>query len=650
MLDIPAVTRYLAHHLQVDAAKRPPEDFAFLLSMDAGNHPSHPTGTARHYLADWWNKDFRPRPIDILNIDNLFKCLKYHRDEEQSSLRPTAKADSQRAERQLGPGIVEMPCPRCVLYRGAAMDELHDLHEIRNLLQASEAIQENQRLLTGRRAVAFNTLYEKALFKEAEDPSAGNVAVFTAQPAPPPAPTPEATPAPSGPNPARRSRKPATVPAPPNIPKTLTLAQLAEVVRENSNTQWKRLQQHLEQHGALKWTWGVDIQDDEIKHMFRAAERNFQPHTGYNCSLGGPIPGESTVIPVLPTPSERDCHTGADVPDVPELGDAAIPTHFNDYPLRRLRERIPSQKLPMVPMNYVPQGADADEPPVAGTLRSLTDVSMLHVQAAQAMRAQERSVNVTDAMPVTLNSFSAAAALEALGCEGLTFEPITMPLDALMALEDDNLGAKETDLFEPEDQSWTEHLTTNISVREALEALQAEYEEPDAQSIVVQDVSGADALQALQDDPSGAVDIFKVQDVSGADALQALQDDSSGADDVLDPQPIVIEDSDEDSLGANNVLDNQLIVIEDSDASLDYIDPGEHRASSFRQLATEDDPLAEQNVMITEPATAAEALEALDDVNAGHRPSAQQMMASTWTAADFQHCVTPDDFDSDESE
>lgn len=588
--------------------------------MDAGNHPSHPAGTVRHYLADWWNKDVRPRPVDILNIDILLKCLNYHRDEEQSTFRSTTTGAEQRAERQLVPGIAEMPCPCCVQYREVAMDGLHDLHDIRNHVQANEAIRGNHVLLTDRRAAGFNTLYEKALFKETD-----TSALFPAQLA-----QPAPSPAPSVATPARRSRKTAAGPPAPNIPKTLKPAELAELVRENSETQWKRLQEHLEQHAALKWTWGVDIQDDEIKHMVRATGNNFQiPHTGYNSSLGGPIPGDSTVLPALPTPSERDCHTRADVPDIPELGDTAIPTHFNDYPLRRLSEHIPSQKLPMVPKNYVPNAADANDRPATGTLKSLTAVSMLHVQAAQSMRAQGEWLVTPDSQPMIVNNFSAAAALKALESEESTSEFMTMSFsgkDALQALGHDYSGAKEMNtpnVVDTEDQTWDELFMTNISIHDALEALQTEYKEPDVQAMVV-------------------------QDVSGADALQALQDDSPGAGVVVDTEPIVIEDSDEDLPHAYDVSDRPLIVIEDSDdaGTLDYIE--EQPDLSFLQLATENDLLAEQSVMITQPVTAAEALEALQ---ADHRPVAQQtLMPSMWTAADFRHCITPDDLDSEDSE
>ena len=605
--------------------------------MDAGNHPSHPTGTTRHYLADWWNKDFRPRPADIINNDNLLKCLKYHRDEEQSTLKATTPA-TQDAQWQLVPGSMEMPCLHCALYRGQAMDNVHYLHDIRNRLQGQEAVFDNHRLLSSRRTAAFNTLFEKAVFNETEGPAAARVA--PAQSAPPPAP--------SVPQP-RRSRQIAGGPPAPTVAKTLTIAQLAEVVRDNSEAQYKRLQQHLEQHGSQKWTWGVDVQDDEIKHMFRAANRDFKlPHTGYNYSLGGPIPGDSTVLPALPTASERGLHTSVDVPEVPDLDDTAIPTHFNEYPLRRLRSRILSQKLSQVPANYVLQGADGNADAVyspiagtltsptavstldvpvtssmraAGTLTSPTTVSTLDVPVTSSMRAKEKRERTTESMPVTANDFPAAAALEALEMEE---SPMAMlhvsAMDAFNALEQEY-----GDINNPEDDTWDKHPVTNVSFQDVLQALQTEHQQREAQSMVVDHVSGADALRALDD-------VWL------------------GADDVVDTQPIVIEDSDEDDV--SGAVDKQPILIEDSDDTrLEYIDSDEHQTPSFRRLGTEDDPLTEQSIMITVPVTAAEAWEALQDETVKDRSSAHQHPMpsgrSMWTAADFEHCVTPDDLGSD---
>ena len=53
-----------------------------MLTLDARNHPNHPTGIVEEYQADWWTADVPPKYTDMLNIHNLPECLQLHRKQK----------------------------------------------------------------------------------------------------------------------------------------------------------------------------------------------------------------------------------------------------------------------------------------------------------------------------------------------------------------------------------------------------------------------------------------------------------------------------------------------------------------------------------------------------------------------------------------
>ena len=82
LIDIPVIIRSLARNLV-----RLPRlfDLPFLLALDAGNHPSHPTGTVEQYHLDWWSSDQLPMDDQLLKSDTLFPCLEIHREARNST-------------------------------------------------------------------------------------------------------------------------------------------------------------------------------------------------------------------------------------------------------------------------------------------------------------------------------------------------------------------------------------------------------------------------------------------------------------------------------------------------------------------------------------------------------------------------------------
>jgi len=52
------------------------------------------------------------------------------------------------------------------------------------------------------------------------------------------------------------------------VSRKLTTGQLADILLDNAKTTLSALQQHP----SLKWTWGVDLDDNDILQLFRAAD------------------------------------------------------------------------------------------------------------------------------------------------------------------------------------------------------------------------------------------------------------------------------------------------------------------------------------------------------------------------------------------
>jgi len=109
--------------------------------------------------------------------------------------------------------------------------------------------------------------------------------------------------------------------------------QLGELMIEHSKAEKER----LEQSPSLKWTWGVDITPDDIANMFRAADREYAvPHSGYDCSLTGSLPGENSDTSLPPTSPNKEEFSSTSTNEVPLISDKnLINEHFREYPLHR---------------------------------------------------------------------------------------------------------------------------------------------------------------------------------------------------------------------------------------------------------------------------------------------------------------------------
>ena len=247
-VDIPIITWYLASHVWQGDSECCIDDMDLLVSLDAGNHPSHPTGTVKAYHASWWSGKVPPDSMQTMNNGIIEECLRYHQTQCDSILKTC---------QQVAPPNAVLPCCPCTLYRGVALDALHDLHTVHNTMQGREAAFDNQCWLTARRASAFYSLYETALLKESLNPEAGYVSALPAVPAAAAAQMATTLAGYSG-CPTRRSRAKAREQA------ALTNQQLAELLQQHFEAEHN----HYGQHPSLKWTWGVNVDASNIRDMY----------------------------------------------------------------------------------------------------------------------------------------------------------------------------------------------------------------------------------------------------------------------------------------------------------------------------------------------------------------------------------------------
>jgi hypothetical protein len=333
LIDVPIIIQQLVKTQQRDGLIT----FETMLTLDAGNHPNYRTGTVRQYQADWWTKGEPPQTTVILSLANVAECLEFHRKERALS----KVADNTYSGTQPHSGTHASMSGTdtsvkdlCVSYRKAAVHALHDLRHLRLQIKDKEVALENKRLLTMRRASAFNQLFEVAVVKDASESAAAP---------PPPAPATQPTEASTSKEQrVLRDRSKAkhgkNVPA---IPKTLTNKQLANILREHAAAE---LDRHP-QHPSDKWTWGVDLELADIRELFRAAERDLEPpHSGYDESLTeGSLVGKSSSAEPMP---QSGFFSGIEDVDMPELSDSDMPAHFHYFPLHRPRTAVIDGTLP----------------------------------------------------------------------------------------------------------------------------------------------------------------------------------------------------------------------------------------------------------------------------------------------------------------
>ena len=154
-------------------------------------------------------------------------------------------------------------CTRCRLYRAVGLGLMDQVRDVYNMVHALETSNQAERDIAIRRASGFNELYEAAIKKEADLESA------------------------SGERPDQQSGSQSAG----NAKGKKRFGPEVETL--------KQLTKRLVMQGVMassKWTWGVDLTDDDLRALIRGADRHYQlPHSGYDQDLiSGPLHSKSS--------------------------------------------------------------------------------------------------------------------------------------------------------------------------------------------------------------------------------------------------------------------------------------------------------------------------------------------------------------------
>jgi hypothetical protein len=162
-------------------------------------------------------------------------------------------------------------CTRCRLYRAVGVGVMDQVRDIYNMVHACEIANEAERDIGIRRASGFNELYQAAINKECErhaasGPGSGTVGAPDHQVG-------------SGSGKGKRKEKEKKKERQQFGPEVESLKELTkELVRSGVGM------------ASSKWTWGVELTNDDLRGLIRGADHQGQrSHTGYD----SPLPSNS---------------------------------------------------------------------------------------------------------------------------------------------------------------------------------------------------------------------------------------------------------------------------------------------------------------------------------------------------------------------
>ncbi|KAF8816555.1 hypothetical protein BYT27DRAFT_7248164 [Phlegmacium glaucopus] len=330
-LTIPVLIRSLAqsYEEETSAAKRFKFDPEFLEYLQSGI-ADIPGAHIKNFSFDWWNQAEMPgQSIGLLNTQNLSECLKFHAREINQAEHRAAVGE--------GPSVQTSPpedsglskphytwhdkiwddaegdhCPCCRLYRAAVLGVMDRAKDLRNHVDAVESAYRAERALAICRTSAINLFFEAAVVKD-----------------------------------------------------TTNGAESASAAGLTGQSE-----------ALKKWTWGVDLNEEDLRDMVRAADHEFQlPHLGYDESLAdydllsdltGPTKKMHQALNkeiANPSPYEQ---LSLDIRVEQELEPHKFPLVFHNFPLysgpsqnRSSDARLPAHSgtkkmwLPAPPTDYV---------------------------------------------------------------------------------------------------------------------------------------------------------------------------------------------------------------------------------------------------------------------------------------------------------
>ena len=312
-LEIPILTRSLIAslfqtHDQDDAAVG--LDLDLLMVLDAGTPPNDPSALVSEYRYNWWHGVRPPVPGNILWSGTFLECITLHR----KLIPPVPAVTSFEKLAYMWRNIRRATgslCAVCPQVQAVAIAACEQLQTLRQQVDAFETCYDMERELANRRASGLHALFGSALIKETDDVAHPYDAETGIQ---------------------------APAPALMDVSGTIRRPRKGPEVVERVRAQAARELVEFQCRPNLKWTWGADLEIEDLPDMAGAVYNNKQhwSHSGYDTELAdGSVTGIDTPPPSPPGKRWRCDALSSDIMDVPALTEDQIPAIFNYYPLSR---------------------------------------------------------------------------------------------------------------------------------------------------------------------------------------------------------------------------------------------------------------------------------------------------------------------------
>ena len=326
-LNIPVIVRSLGQDLYrvgmiPDGVFRPGLELMTYLDGNLSSNGLDDPALEIEFYSPWWDSPNAPtRPNSFLSLSTLKSALEHYHDQLDTAMigvphtirnlahelnKPAYTWHSSVNDRLPNPSNT---CTRCRLYRSVAVGVMDQLRDTYNMVHACEIANEAEKSIAIRRASGFNELYEAAVKKECEikGRSGSDESVGENEP--------------GGNAPDRKGKG-------------------KEKERQHGRSaieDLKVLVKNLAKEDASpwKWTWGVDLNEDDLSRLIRGADRNDQiPHSGYDQDLptGSLLSQTSEALDpaILEDPNDNDLlfdDVSNSIGIIPELGPYEIPDY-----------------------------------------------------------------------------------------------------------------------------------------------------------------------------------------------------------------------------------------------------------------------------------------------------------------------------------
>lgn len=313
-LNIPVIVRSLGQDLYrvgmiPDGVFRPGLELMTYLDGNLSSNGLDDPALEIRFYAPWWDHPNAPTRHDAcLSLATLKSALKHFKDQLAAVMKPITVPHTIRnladelnkpaytwhssANDRLPNDRLPNTCTRCRLYRSVAVGVLDQLRDTYNMVHACEVANEAEKAIAIRRASGFNELYEAAVKKECDHQY------------------------------LEGSERPLEE-TDPGLPHTKQLLKIlvSKLSQENAS--------------AWKWTWGVDLNEDDLSKLIRGANRNNDiPHSGYDQDLpSGSLQSQTSHAldpAMLEDPNDSDLlfdDISSSIGMVPELGPHEIPVY-----------------------------------------------------------------------------------------------------------------------------------------------------------------------------------------------------------------------------------------------------------------------------------------------------------------------------------